>query len=382
MHVENLLKIFMKRVHENKDWTLFSPDETPRDSLSAGEIGYIVTGVKEPGIASVGDTITLVRSTLSPLEGYMKPFPVVWASIYPESQDDLTLLRQALGRLSLSDSAFTYEEESSGTLGRGFRCGFLGMLHLEIITERLRREFNLNLVVTTPSITYEITFKNGKKTIIYSPPLFPDEGEIARIEEPWVKLKIITPNDYIGALTQIIFEHEGTASNMDTWGVNRTAITVDMPLRELMRNFFDAVKSVTQGYASISYTPTEMKVADVVRLDILIGEEVVPAFTRIVASGKAYNEAEACVEKLEGILPKQMFVTKIQGKAGGRILASRTLAALKKTVTAHLSGGDISRKKKLWNIQKEGKKRMLERGQGDINIPQEVFVKMMRMGGE
>jgi GTP-binding protein LepA len=361
---------------------IFSPDETPRESLSAGEIGYIVTGVKEPGIASVGDTITLPRSTLPTLPGYMKPFPVVWASIYPESQDDLTLLRQALGRLSLSDSAFTYEEESSGTLGRGFRCGFLGMLHLEIITERLRREFNLNLVVTTPSITYEITFKNGKKTIIYSPPLFPDEVEIARVEEPWVKLKIITPNSYIGALTQIIFEHEGNASNMDTWGVERTAITVDMPLRELMRNFFDAVKSVTQGYASISYTPTEIKVADVVRLDILIGEEVVPAFTRIVASGKAYEEAEAAVEKLEKILPKQMFVTKIQGKAGGRILASRTLAALKKTVTQHLSGGDISRKKKLWNIQKEGKKRMLERGQGDINIPQEVFVKMMRMGAE
>ncbi len=365
---------------------IFSPAETPRDSLSAGEIGYIVTGVKEPGIASVGDTITAARSTLEPLHGYMKPFPVVWASIYPESQDDLPLLRQALGRLSLSDSAFTYEEESSGTLGRGFRCGFLGMLHLEIITERLRREFNLNLVVTTPSITYEVTFRNGKKTIIYSPPLFPDEGEISSIEEPWVELKIITPNQYIGPLTQIIFEHEGSTDNMDTWGVQnaqtggRTSMTVNMPLRELMRNFFDAVKSVTSGYASISYTPTVMKVADVQRLDILIGEEVVPAFTRIVARGKAYEEAEAAVEKLEKILPKQLFVTKIQGKAGGRILASRTLAALKKTVTAHLSGGDISRKKKLWNIQKEGKKRMLERGQGSINIPQEVFVKMMRMG--
>ncbi|MFA6095312.1 MAG: translation elongation factor 4 [Candidatus Paceibacterota bacterium] len=362
---------------------IFAPDETPKDSLSAGEIGYIVTGVKEPGIASVGDTITVVRSDLPPLPGYMKPFPVVWASIYPESQDDLTMLRQSLGRLSLSDSAFTYEEESSGTLGRGFRCGFLGMLHLEIITERLRREFSLNLVVTTPSITYEVTLKNGKKTIIYSPPLFPDEGDIVRIEEPWVKLKIITPNQYIGPLTQIVFEHEGSADHMDTWGpqnAGRTAITVNMPLRELMRNFFDAVKSVTSGYASISYEPTEMKVADVQRLDILIGEEVVPAFTRIVAHGKAYEEAEAAVEKLEEILPKQMFVTKIQGKAGGRILASRTKAALKKTVTAHLSGGDISRKKKLWNIQKEGKKRMLERGQGSINIPQEVFVKMMRMG--
>lgn len=362
---------------------IFSPDETPRETLSAGEIGYIVTGVKEPGIASVGDTITVVRSELEPLNGYMKPFPVVWASIYPESQDDLTLLRQALGRLSLSDSAFTYEEESSGTLGRGFRCGFLGMLHLEIITERLRREFNLNLVVTTPSITYEVTFKNGKKTIIYSPPLFPDEGDIAKIEEPWVELKIITPNQYIGPLTQIVFEHEGSADHMDTWGPqqgNRTVITVNMPLRELMRNFFDAVKSVTSGYASISYTPTVIKVADVQRLDILIGEEIVPAFTRIVARGKAYEEAEAAVEKLERILPKQMFVTKIQGRAGGRILASRTLAALKKTVTQHLSGGDISRKKKLWNIQKEGKKRMLERGQGNINIPQDVFVKMMRMG--
>jgi GTP-binding protein LepA len=359
---------------------IFSPDEVPRDSLSAGEIGYIVTGVKEPGIASVGDTITLAKSTLAPLPGYMKPFPVVWASIYPESQDDLTMLRQALGRLSLSDSAFTYEEESSGTLGRGFRCGFLGMLHLEIITERLRREFNLNLVVTTPSITYEVTFKNGKKDIIYSPPLFPDEGNIASIEEPWVKLKIITPHDYIGPLTQIIFEHEGISDHMETWGIGRTAMVVDMPLRELMRNFFDSVKSVTAGYASISYTPLGMRVADVSRLDILIGEEIVPAFTRIVARAKAYEEAEQVVEKLERILPKQMFVTKIQGKANGRILASRTKAALKKTVTAHLSGGDISRKKKLWNIQKEGKKRMLERGQGDINIPQDVFVKMMRMG--
>ncbi len=359
---------------------IFSPDEKPVESLSAGEIGYIVTGIKEPGIASVGDTITFDKSSLSPLEGYMKPSPMVWASIYPESQDDLTLLRQALGRLSLSDSAFTYEEESSGTLGRGFRCGFLGMLHLEIITERLRREFNLNLVVTTPSITYEVTWKNGKVDIIYSPPLFPDDGVIEKVYEPWVRLKIITPNVYISPLTQIIFEHEGTTEHMDTWGMGRTAMTVDMPLRELMRNFFDEVKSVSSGYASISYTPTIMKVADVTRLDILIGGEVVPAFSRVVARSKAYFEAEAAVEKLEKILPKQLFVTKIQGKAGGRILASRTLTALKKTVTAHLSGGDISRKKKLWKQQKEGKKRLLERGGGSINIPQDVFVKMMRMG--
>jgi len=362
---------------------IFSPQEMPTDTLSAGEIGYIVTGIKEPGVASVGDTITTERSALHPLPGYMRPSPMVCASIYPESQDNLMLLRQALGRLSLSDSAFTYEEESSGTLGRGFRCGFLGMLHLEIITERLRREFNLELVVTTPSITYAVTYRNGKKEIVYSPPLFPDDGEIVSVEEPWVRLKIITPNEYIGPLTQVIFEHEGNADHMDTFGEsssNRTAITVDMPLRELMRNFFDEVKSVSSGYASISYAQTGMKPADVTRLDILIAEEVVPAFSRVVARNKAYDEAEQAVEKLYTILPKQLFVTKIQGRAGGRILSSRTLAALKKTVTAHLSGGDISRKKKLWNIQKEGKKRMMERGRGNVNIPQDVFVKMMRMG--
>lgn len=359
---------------------IFAPDETPKEELSAGEIGYIVTGVKEPGVASVGDTITPVRSALSILPGYMKPSPVVWASIYPESQDDLTLLRQALSRLSLSDSAFTYEEEASGTLGRGFRCGFLGMLHLEIITERLRREFDLELVVTTPSITYQVTLSNGKKVVVYSPPLFPDEGQIKLIEEPWVKVKLIAPMEYVGPLTQIVFEHEGVTDHMDSFGEGRMAIVVDMPLRELMRNFFDEVKSVSSGYASISYTPTEIKVADVVRLDILVGEEPVPAFTRIVAREKAYDEAEKAVEKLERILPKQLFVTKIQGKAHGRILASRTLAALKRDVTGHLYGGDISRKKKLWEQQKEGKKRLLERGQGSINIPQDVFVKMMRMG--
>lgn len=361
---------------------IFSPDEMPKNELSAGEIGYIVTGVKEPGIASVGDTITLEKSALPELPGYARPAPVVFASIYPESQDDLVLLRQALSRLSLSDSAFTYEEEASGTLGRGFRCGFLGMLHLEIITERLRREFNLNLVVTTPSITYEVTLANGKKQTVYSPPLFPDEGQVKDVEEPWIKLKIIAPHGDIGKLSQIIHDHEGSIGESRTFGENRTESEVEMPLRELMRNFFDDIKSATSGYASISYEPIGMRKADVVRLDILVADETVPAFTRVVSKAKAYEEAEQVVEKLHKILPKQLFVTKVQGKADGRILASRTVSALKKAVTAHLSGGDISRKKKLWEQQKEGKKRMLERGRGNVNIPQEVFVKMMRSGGE
>jgi GTP-binding protein LepA len=359
---------------------IFSPQEVPTGTLGAGEIGYIVTGVKEPGVASVGDTITREHSRLEPLAGYMKPSPMVWASIYPESQDDLVFLRQALSRLSLSDSAFTYEEESSGILGRGFRCGFLGMLHLEIITERLRREFNLELIVTTPSITYLVTNQKGKKEIVYSPPLFPDDGAIQSVEEPWVLMKIITPHEYIGKLTQLVFEHEGSMTHSDTFGENRTELVIEMPLRELMRNFFDEVKSVTSGYGSISYTQTGMRTADVVRLDILVAEEPIPAFTRVVSKKKAYEEAEAVVEKLFGILPRQMFTTKIQGKAMGRILASRTLSALKKDVTGHLYGGDITRKKKLWEQQKEGKKRLKERGVGNVNIPQDVFVKMIRSG--
>jgi GTP-binding protein LepA len=314
------------------------------------------------------------------LPGYARPAPVVFASIYPESQDDLTLLRQALGRLSLSDSSFTYEEEASGTLGRGFRCGFLGMLHLEIITERLRREFNLTLVVTTPSITYEITRTNGKKEKIYSPPLFPDEGLIKEVEEPWINLKIIAPHGYIGRLSQIIHDHEGRVGESRTFGEGRTESEVEMPLRELMRNFFDEIKSATSGYASISYEPLGMRKADVVRLDILVADEPIAAFARVVSRLKAQEEAEQVVEKLHNILPKQLFITKVQGKAFGRILASRTVSALKKTVTAHLSGGDISRKKKLWEQQKEGKKRMLERGRGNVNIPADVFVKMMRSG--
>ncbi len=359
---------------------IFSPDEKPQAELSAGEIGYIITGVKERGIASVGDTVSLERSSLPALAGYDRPAPVVFASIYPESQDDLVLLRQALSQLSLSDSAFTYEEEASGTLGRGFRCGFLGMLHLEIITERLRREFNLNLVVTTPSITYEVTYRNGKKEKIYSPPLFPDDGQVVSVEEPWIRLKIIAPHGDIGRLSQIIHDHEGSVGESRTFGESRTESEVEMPLRELMRNFFDEIKSATSGYASISYEPIGMRVADVVRLDVLVADEPIPAFARVVSRTKAYEEAEEAVEKLHTILPKQLFVTKVQGKAFGRILSSRTISALKKTVTAHLSGGDISRKKKLWEQQKEGKKRMLERGRGNVNIPQEVFIKMMRAG--
>jgi GTP-binding protein LepA len=356
----------------------FSPEETPKDSLERGETGYIVTGIKKPGIASVGDTITMFKNPLPAFPGYMQPLPVVWASVFPEDADDFAELKLSLGKLKLSDSAFSYEEEASGSLGKGFRCGFLGMLHLEIITERLKREFNLELVITTPSITYEVLLRNGKREKIYSPYFFPDDGNIEQVFEPWVKLKIITPINYVGSIMQLLFDHEGEIGETDNFGDNRSSISVMMPLRELMRNFFDELKSASSGYGSISYEIGELREANVTRLDILVADEIVPAFSRVVSKKRAEEEAEDAVEKLAGLLPRQMFTMKIQGKALGRIISSRSLSGMKKDVTQHMYGGDITRKMKLREKQKKGKKKMKERGK--VNIPQDVFLKMMRTG--
>jgi GTP-binding protein LepA len=360
----------------------FTPEETPQQKIVAGEIGYIVTGIKKPGIASVGDTIVREKYGLPALSGYMKPRPVVWASIYPESQDDFPELKLALGKLQLSDSAFSYEEETSGALGRGFRAGFLGMLHLEIITERLRREFDLELIVTMPSITYKVKYRNGIEEMIYSPHLFPNDGEVAEVIEPWATIKIIVPEQYLSGLMPLLFEHEAELGDTENFSGNRTALTVKMPLREMMRNFFDELKSVSSGYASISYELGEMRNADVTRLDVLVADEPIHAFTRVISKRRAFDEAEATVEKLHEILPRQQFETKIQGFANGRILASRTVKAYRKDVMMHgskvVGGGDVSRKKKLLEKQKRGKAKLKERGRGKVNIPHEVFLKMMR----
>jgi GTP-binding protein LepA len=354
----------------------FSPKPKATPMLGEGSIGYVVTGIKEPGFARVGDTIRLERSRVSALPGYAEPKPVVWASIYPESQDDFPTLRQALSRLRLSDSALSYEEESSGVLGRGFRCGLLGMLHLEIVTERLRREANLSLIVTTPTITYEVETEDHKKSIIYSPSLFPEFGNILKVWEPMVLVEIILPGEYLGAMTPLLFEHEAIVNSTENFGEGRLMVKAIMPLRELMRNFFDKIKSVSSGYASISYEIKEMREADVARLDIAVADEAVPAFTRIVSKARAYEEGKTAVEKLYNILPRQMFATKIQAVALGRILSSKTLPAMSKNVTQHMYGGDRTRKMKLWKKQKEGKARMKERGR--VNIPEEVFLKMVK----
>ncbi len=366
------------REFESIEVGIFAPDNRPVEVLGAGEIGYIVTGIKEPGIASVGDTVSAVRDSLPPLPGYQSPRPVVWASLYPESQDDLPLLRQALGRLQLSDSAFTYEEEASGTLGKGYRCGFLGMLHLEIITERLRREFKLELVVTQPSINYKVELKNGKKITVYSPALFPEDHEVKEITEPIVTMKIITPPVYLNGLMKSLFDHEAEVTSTENFGDNRTIVVLEMPLRELMRNFFDEIKSISSGYASISYDITKERTADVVRLDVLVADEPVMAFARVVSRRRVEKEAELMVEKLHAIMPRELFTYKIQGKALGRIISSRSISGKKKDAAGTLSGGDITRKMKLREKQKEGRKRLKEHG--SVNIPQDVFVKIMRSG--
>ncbi|MBP6884253.1 MAG: translation elongation factor 4 [Candidatus Pacebacteria bacterium] len=363
---------------------IFAPGEEARDSIGAGEIGYIVTGVKQPGIASVGDTITTEKNPLPALAGYDNPRPVVWASIYPESQDDFPTLRTALSRLKLSDSAFTFEEESSGALGRGFRAGFLGMLHLEIITERLRREYNLELVVTTPSITYMVTKRNGKVETIYSPHLFPNDSEIISVEEPWANVRIITPERYIGILMPFLYEHEAEVGETETFGEGRSAVTVVMPLREMMRGFFDELKSITSGYASITYTIAGLRPASVTRMDIVLADEVVPAFTRVIARRRAQEEADFSTEKLQSVLPRQQYEMKVQGVALGKILSSKTIKAFRKDVlmfgSKMVGGGDVSRKKKVLEKQKKGKAR--QREYAKVNIPHEVFLKMMRGGND
>lgn len=360
---------------------IFSPQRTPVPSLSAGEIGYIVTNIKKTSIGAVGDTVLAFKDPLPSLTGYMQPKPVVWASVYSESQNKFEDLKQALERLRIADNSISCEEESSGALGRGFRCGFLGMLHLEIVMERLKREFNLDLITAAPTITYNVEMLDGKKKEIYSPVYFPEEQQIKKIFEPWVDMQIIIPPDKTGSVVQLIHEHEAELGVMEQFGERRTAMNAKMSLRELMRNFFDELKSATAGYGSLSYKISGMREApkgSIVKLDILIAEEPMTAFSRIVSRKRVEKDAELIVEKLKELIPRALFVIKIQAKALGRILAARSIAPLKKDVTGYLYGGDRTRKMKLWQKQKRGKEKLKKLGKGNVDIPHDVFIKMMR----
>lgn len=355
----------------------FSPERKAVMALESGEIGYFVTTIKEAEIVFVGDTITTDRASAPALAGYRRPQPMIWSSVYPLSEDDFDHLKKAVFRLHLSDSSFGYEEESSSVLGRGFRIGFLGMLHFEILIERLRREFNIEAITATPTVAYEVTHKNGDTRSVYVPAEFPDDHEAVEVRERLVDVNIIFPHSYASAVIKLLQRHEGVIRETDIFGADRSIIRAAMPLRELMRDFFDELKSATSGYASLSYVFGEMQKADVMRLDVLVHDERVPAFSRVVSCKSIEREARQAVEKLYDILPRALFSIKIQGAAGGRILASKTVSALKKDVTGYLYGGDRTRKMKLWQKQKRGKKRLKEFGR--VSIPHDVFVKMIRL---
>ena len=356
---------------------IFTPLEKPIDKLKSGEIGYIITGIKEPGIVSVGDTLVGPGNRQDSLGGFKHPEPVVWASVYPESQDDFSMLRQALERLRLTDSSLSFEEEASLVLGRGFRCGFLGMLHLEIITERLVREFSMEIIIASPSIAYEVTKKSGEVEVYYSASSLPDYGEISSIAEQWSKCDIIAPSEHASGLMPLLYDYEADVVSTTVFGDGRTKYSVVMPLRELMRGFFDDLKRVSSGYASISYQLLpDFKPGEVVKLNILVAEDEVPAFARVVSERKLEYEAKRLVEKLHEILPKQQQKTKIQAMARGRIIASETLSAFRKDMISGLYGGDVTRKRKKLEQQKKGKKRRAQ--YGSVTIPQDVFLKMVR----
>ncbi len=354
---------------------IFSPEKRQVTEIGAGEIGYVVTAIKDIGQATVGDTITSTRAILPILSGYMQPKPVVWASIYPEDQNNFVLLKQALERLRLSDSSLSFEEEVSGPLGRGFKCGFLGMLHLEIITERLKREFSLDLIIAIPTVSYEIEYKGDKKETVYSAAFFPDDGSYIKAREPWISANIILPSAYLGEVMSMLHNHEAEVLDLQTYG-DRNSVKISMPLRELMRNFFDELKSISSGFASLSYKIEGLKEANVTRLDIIVADEPVSALARVVPKRRVEFEANEMVDSLKKYLPRQMFDFKIQAKALGRIIASRAMAGMKKDVTDYLYGGDITRKMKLREKQKKGKKRMKHTGK--VNINQELFLKIMK----
>lgn len=360
-----------------KEVGFFEPDFSPKKELSNGEVGYVVMSLKEPSAVKVGDTIVLADNPSEPLPGYKEPKSVIWANIYPADHDKFDDLKKALYLLRLSDSAFNFTEEAFDVLGRGFRCGFLGMLHLEIISERIKREFKMEIVVSTPTVSFLIKERNGEEKKVLSSSDFPETSKIDSITEQWAKIEIIIPFDYFGALMKILPDYEGIVISTDTFSRSRMMVNIEMPLRELMRGFFDALKNISSGFASLNYEILgEQRKADVVKLDVLVAEQEISALSRVVPKRRLQKESENIVEKLKELLPRELFAVKVQARAQGRILASRTISALKKNVTGYLYGGDRTRKMKLWKKQKEGKKKLKERGVS--GIPNDVFLKMLK----
>jgi GTP-binding protein LepA len=360
---------------------IFSPSLRPTDGLNAGEVGYISTGLKTVREARVGDTFTHVsRPADTPLPGYRKVKPMVFAGIYPVEGEDYANLKDALEKLQLNDASLIFEPETSQALNFGFRCGFLGMFHMEIIQERLEREYDLDIIVTAPSVEYEVVLVDGKLIRIDSPADLPEESQVAEIREPWMNIEIFTPTVYYGTVMDLTTKRRGEFVSQDYPAPNRVQLNFQIPLSELIVDFFDQLKSRTRGYASLDYQFAEYRPDQLVKLEILVNDEPVDALATIVHKDDAYHKGQAVISKLKDIIPRQLFVVPIQAAAGGRIISRANVKAMRKDVLAKCYGGDITRKKKLLEKQKRGKKRM--KMVGSVEIPQEAFLAVLRIGEE
>lgn len=354
------------------------PAEVPADSLSVGEVGYLVTGLKDPSEVKVGDTITLARGGVDePLPGYRDVKPMVFTGLFPIESDQYPDLRDALEKLTLNDPALVYEPETSHALGFGFRVGFLGLLHMEVVKERLEREFGLDLLATAPSVEYHVFKTDGEMVSLHSPQDLPDPGEIEHIEEPYLTAKILIPPDYVGAVMDLTVARRGTFKTMNYLSQTTVEMLWDIPLSELIMDYFDKLKSNTKGYASLDYEFDGYKPSKLVKLDILLAGKPIDALSFIVHKDKAYDRGRVLCDKLKEIIPRQMFEVPIQAAIGGRVLARQTVSAKRKDVLAKCYGGDISRKRKLLEKQKQGKKRM--KSIGSVEVPQEAFMAILKV---
>jgi GTP-binding protein LepA len=360
---------------------VFTPGMKSIDQISAGEVGYIATGLKTIHECRVGDTVTLARNPApKPLPGYQQAKPMVFAGVFPVEGEDYEDLRDGLAKLQLNDAALIYEPETSQALNFGFRCGFLGMFHMEIIQERIEREYDLNVIFTAPSVEYQVMMRDGNEIVIDSPADLPDEGEIAEIREPWMKLQIFTPTEYYGTVMDLVTKKRGIFIEQEYPTSNRVQLSFEIPLGELIVDFFDQLKSRSRGYASMDYQFYEYRQDDLVKLEVLVNKEPVDAFALIVHRDDAYHKGQLLVTRLRKLIPRQLFEVPIQATAAGRVISRANVKALRKDVLAKCYGGDVTRKRKLLEKQKKGKKRMKMIGQ--VEIPQEAFLAVLQLGDD
>jgi GTP-binding protein LepA len=366
-----------KAAHDAEEIGVRLPANTPVAALGPGEVGYLIAGIKDVGQARVGETVTTAAHPGEALPGYRDPKPMVFCGLYPVDGDEYAELREALEKLRLNDSSFTYEPETSGALGFGFRCGFLGLLHMEIVRERLEREYDLSLVATAPNVEYQLELVDGSIQIVDNPSAMPTPNEIESIEEPYVTVTVLTPTEYIGSIMELCQQRRGEMSRMEYLSEERVELVYALPLAEIVMDFFDQLKSRTRGYASLDYEPAGYRASKLSKVDVLLNNVPVDAFSTIVHRDKAYDYGRRMTEKLRELIPRQLFDVPIQAAVGGRIIARETVKAKRKDVIAKCYGGDVTRKRKLLERQKEGKKRMKQIGR--VEVPQEAFVAALKL---